>query len=61
MTKKEKDLFDTMVLKICHDIRRKMVPLSEKSGIQYVMVPLGDVLSEIRTFTNSIENKEQHD
>jgi hypothetical protein len=57
MTKSEKAQFDSMVRRIAHDIRRKFATLSDKSGTNYVMVPLQDVLSEINTFTNSIKSK----
>ena len=61
MTKNEKDLFDSMVKKITFDIRRKFSNLSAESGVSYVMVPLADVLSEIRTFTSSIEVKSKNE
>jgi hypothetical protein len=51
MTKFEKTAFNNMLSHIAHDIRRKFV--SMKSGTNYVMVPLSDVLAEISTFANS--------
>lgn len=53
MTKREKNMFDAMVRRIARDIRRKMVPMN--SGTNYVMVPLTDVLSELRTFVSSVK------
>ncbi len=56
MTKTEQNLFDSMVKKIAYDIRRELSYYKDgKSGTHYVMVPLSDVLSEIRIFTNSIK------
>lgn len=57
MTKTEKAMFDSMTIRIAHDIRRKLSYLSDKSGTKYVMVPLTDVLHEIRRFTNAVKPK----
>lgn len=57
MTKAEKQLFDSMVRCIAFDIRRKLTPLGNgKSGRKYVVVPLTDVLNELRIFTTAIKS-----
>lgn len=57
MTKKEITHFGSMVSRIAQDIRRQLHTLEDSdSGTRYVMVPLVDVLSEIKTFTDTVKH-----
>lgn len=58
MTKREKQDFDSMLLRILHDTRKQLYPLkNSKSGVNYVMIPLTDILREINTFRTTHLNK----